>query len=81
MKKTIRKPVYITGKQVASLMRRHKVTIRELSARMGITQKRIRYVRERGLDCPHTTRDWIEAITGQDPGFILRPYSIDSLRK
>jgi hypothetical protein len=51
-------------------MRRHHVTIRELSARMDITMKRIREVRRAGLHDPNAIRDWIEAITGQDPGPI-----------
>lgn len=58
----------ITGRQIVSLMRRHGVTIRELSRRMQITQKRIRQARETGLDHPGFARDWIEHITGTDPG-------------
>jgi hypothetical protein len=49
-------------------MRVNRVTIRELAKRMQITQKRIRQIREIGLDDRHTIRDWVEAITGQDPG-------------
>jgi hypothetical protein len=58
----------ISGQQIVALMRKHRVTIRELSRRMQITQKRIRQVRERGLDHPGFARDWIEHITGTDPG-------------
>ena len=58
----------ITGRQIVSLIRRNRVTIRELSRRMQITQKRIRQVRETGLDHLGFARDWIEHITGVDPG-------------
>ena len=49
-------------------MRVHKVTIRELSRRMQITMKRIREIREIGLEDRYSIRDWVEAITGEDPG-------------
>jgi hypothetical protein len=49
-------------------MRRHRVTIRALAARMNITLKRIRHVRAAGLPDRATGRDWIECITGTDPG-------------
>jgi hypothetical protein len=58
----------MTGKELISLMRRHKVTIRELSQRTQITQKRVRCRRLIGFDDPAMTRDWIQAITGVDPG-------------
>jgi hypothetical protein len=60
----------ITGREIVSLMRRSGLKIAELSSRMGITMKRIREVRSQGLSDPNTIRDWIEAITGQDPGHI-----------
>ena len=56
------------GKEVKRLMRVHKVTIRELSARMQITQKRIRQIRESGLENPNVIRDWLQGILGHDPG-------------
>ena len=62
--------VPLTGQQVTSLMRQYRVTIRALSQRTGITQKRIRQVRSTGLCKRNAIRDWIEAITGQDPGPI-----------
>ena len=58
----------MTGTELATLMRRHKVTIRELARRIQITQKRVRYRRETGLPDPELARDWIQAITGTDPG-------------
>lgn len=48
-------------------MRKHKVTIRVLSQRTGITMKRIRQVRTEGLDNQGVIRDWLEKITGVDP--------------
>jgi len=58
----------LPGEHVVSLMRRFRVTIRALSARMDLTQKRIRQVRGSGLTNRNAIRDWIEAITGEDPG-------------
>jgi hypothetical protein len=66
----------ITGKEVTSLMRRNGKTIRGLSFAMGITQKRIREVRENGLDERNAIRDWVEAITGSDPGPLPERYRI-----
>lgn len=51
-------------------MRVHKVTIRELRNRMGITMNRIREVREDGLQDRDTIRDWLQAILGEDPGAV-----------
>ena len=59
---------YLPGKRLIDLMRVNRVTIRELSQRMGITQKRIRLRREIGLDGRELIRDWIQAIIGSDPG-------------
>lgn len=58
----------MTGNELTTLMRRHKVTIRELARRIQITQTRVRYRRETGLTDPGLARDWIQAITGTDPG-------------
>jgi len=58
----------LDGQEIARLMRRYKVTIRELSPRTGITMKRIRQIRETGLENRHVIRDWLQAITGSDPG-------------
>jgi hypothetical protein len=62
----------ITGKQVTKLMRISKVTVSQLSDRMGITQKRIREVRKDGLEHRGAGRDWIQAITGTDPGKLWK---------
>ena len=60
----------MNGNHIRWLMRTHKVTIRALTAQMGITIKRVRHVRQHGLAEPHVIRDWIEGITGHDPGPI-----------
>ncbi len=44
-------------------MRRHTKTIVALAFAMGITQKRVRRVRETGLDDRNAVRDWLEAIS------------------
>ena len=59
---------FMEGNEVKRLMRKYRVTIRELSQRMGITQKRIRLRREIGLDGRELIRDWVQAIIGSDPG-------------
>ena len=58
----------ITGKEITRLMRQHRMTIRELCNRMGITMKRIREVRDAGLSDRLAIRDWVQGITGTDPG-------------
>lgn len=58
----------LDGADVRRLMRVHKVTIRELAKRMQITMRRIRQIREIGLRDRPTIRDWVQGITGEDPG-------------
>lgn len=58
----------ITGRQIVRLMRQNDVTIKQLSERTGITMKRIREVRFSGLSGCGAARDWVQAITGIDPG-------------
>lgn len=60
----------MTGNEVARLMRRHGVTIRELKARTGFTMKRIREIcnaGERVSLAGVKAMDWHEAITGEVP--------------
>ena len=57
-------------------MRRHRKTIAGLSFATGITQKRIREVREHGLRDPYAIRDWLQAITGTDVGPLPERYRI-----
>ncbi len=66
----------LSGIEVKALMRRHRKTIEELSFRMGITQKRLREVREKGLHDVYALRDWLEAVTGEDVGPLPERYYI-----
>lgn len=56
--------MHISGQTIKSMVRTHRVTIAALAGRLGITQKRVRQVRERGLDDYLRYCDWHEAITG-----------------
>jgi len=69
----------MTGKQVVRLMRRYRVTMRCLKSKTGITLKRIRHVRKHGLERCTVARDWIEAITGADPGAELTALKIGEI--
>ena len=70
-------PSRLTGAEIVRLMRKHKQTIKGLAEKMGITQKRIRTVRARGLADPLAVRDWLQAITNVDPGPIPRTVRVD----
>lgn len=67
----------LSGKELITVMRKNRVTIRELSERMSIPMKTIRARRETGIDDPHVLRDWIQAITGRDPGPQPRVFKSD----
>jgi len=54
----------LSGQEICWLMRRHKLTIRALAARMNITLKRIRQVRTDGVRGSVFCMDWREGITG-----------------
>lgn len=54
----------LTGIQIRELMRLNDLTIVQLAARLGVTQKRVRYVRALGVTGNGYCRDWYEAITG-----------------
>ena len=43
-------------------MRRYKVTIRELAARLQMPMTKVRYVMKNGVSCEHALTDWLEAI-------------------
>lgn len=66
----------LSGKEVVSLMRRHQKTIAGLSFAMNITQQRIRQVRVKGLADRNAVRDWLQFITGEDPGPLPERYRI-----
>jgi len=56
----------LSGREITSLMRKHRIGIKALAARMGITQKRVRGVRANGIRGVRWCQDWIEAITSGD---------------
>ena len=58
----------LEGRAIVTLMRQTKTTIKQLSQRMGITMKRIRQVRSDGLKGRALIRDWVQGISGEDPG-------------
>ena len=58
----------LSGSELRALMREHRVTIRELSRRTGVTQKRIRERLRSGISQPAVIRDWVQSIIGHDPG-------------
>jgi len=64
----------MTGKTLIRTMRQHRVTIAELANRLGMPRSRIRLRRQTGLRDPHALRDWLQAITGEDP---LRGEALD----
>ncbi len=74
-------PESLTGQEICRLMRKHKKTIKGLSFALGITCKRIREVRLRGLNDPLAVRDWYEGITGEDPGPLPASYRINHQRE
>jgi hypothetical protein len=68
--------LYLSGPNVQRLMRRHHVTMRALAARMDLPLTRIRVRRQHGIADPQVARDWLEAITGTDPGPLQGPYAL-----
>ena len=58
----------LSGPGIVRLMRQYRVTIAQLSERTGLTQVRIRFARRHGLRDRNAARDWVQAITGADPG-------------
>jgi hypothetical protein len=66
-------PWSLNGRDLRTLMRRHRVTIRMLAQRMDIPMTRIRLCRTHGLTDWNIIRDWVEAMTGVDPGAVPHP--------
>ena len=56
-------PFALTGFEVCCLMRRSRVSIRTLAARIGVSLKRVREARRNGVKS-HAACDYFEAITG-----------------
>jgi hypothetical protein len=69
-------PGHVSGPELTRIMRQHKVSIANLAFRLGTTQKRFREARSVGLSDTLAVRDWLEAITGTDPGPIPEKYRI-----
>jgi hypothetical protein len=55
---------HLTGETVVRLMRAHGRSIRGLAESAGLTQTRVREVRDRGIRGVAFVYDWAEAITG-----------------
>jgi hypothetical protein len=72
-------PSTLSGDELVSLMRKHRMTIPNLALRVGTTQQRVRQLRHNGLTDAPEIRDWLEAITGQDPGPVPERFRITSL--
>lgn len=66
----------LTGADVRRLMRQHHVTFGGLAFKLGVTEKRVRQVRQQGLANLLAVRDWLEAIRGEDPGPLPERYRI-----
>jgi hypothetical protein len=64
----------LTGAELRRLMRQHHVTISTLAQHMDLPMKRIRFHRAHGFDATEgaVVRDWIEEVTGADPGLLSR---------
>ena len=73
--------LYITGPTLCRLMRRRRMMIRTLAQRLGVPMTRVRLRRQQGITDRHVARDWIEAITGQDPGPLHGPVYLDDHRR
>ncbi len=63
-------PWSLNGRDIRTLMRRHRVTIRALAQRLDIPMTRVRSRRLQGIEEWNVIRDWVEAITGTDPGAV-----------
>jgi hypothetical protein len=69
--------LYLSGPTLRRVMRRHYVTIRILAQRLAISMKQVRSCRQCGIADRHVARDWLEAITGQDPGQLHAPVCLE----
>jgi hypothetical protein len=65
----------ISASGIRRLMRRHRVTMRELKARHAITLKRVREVRAHGVEGEFAGSEWVFLISGAwpAPGECLEP--------
>ena len=78
MKVTTLPPSMLTGEELVSLMRKHRMTIPILASQLGLSQRRVRLLRHTGLTDAAVIRDWLKAITGQDPGPVPKRCKIEN---
>ena len=71
-------PSTLSGDELVRLMRKHRMTISSLAFHVGATQKRVRQLRQTGLTDAAVIRDWLEAITGHDPGPVPKRWKIEN---
>ena len=71
-------PLILTGEDIVSLMHKHGITIPILAAKLGLSQRRVRLLKHTGLTDAAVIRDWLEAITGQDPDPVPRCCKIEN---
>ena len=78
MKVTTLPPSMLTSEDIVRLMRKHRITIPILAVKVGSSQRRVRLLRHTGLTDAAVIRDWLEAITGQDPGPVPKRCKIEN---
>ena len=78
MKVTTLPPSMLTSEDIVRLMRKHRITISVLAVKVGSSQRRVRLLRHTGLTDAAVIRDWLEAITGQDPGPVPKRCKIEN---
>ncbi|MGH8644349.1 MAG: hypothetical protein ACREX4_07790, partial [Gammaproteobacteria bacterium] len=62
----------LQGSRIETLMRCYRVGIRELAKRLVVPMRRVRQVRGEGVQGEAYVRDWIQGVTGLDPGAVER---------
>ena len=59
-------------------MRKHRITIPVLAVKVGLSQRRVRLLKHTGLTGAAVIREWLCAITGQDPGPVPKRCKIEN---
>jgi len=62
----------LQGNHMETLMRCYRMGIRELAQRLDVPMRRVRQVRAEGVQGEAYVRDWIQGVTGLDPGPVDR---------
>ena len=78
MKVTTLPPSMLTSEDIVRLMRKHRITIPILASQVGLSQRRVRLLKHTGLTDAAVIRDWLKAITGQDPGPVPKRCKIEN---